>query len=376
MLKKINRRQFFRNSSAFIFGLSSFALMSLLAKKALGQNFNKQKLIYTPDILIPFLSEKIPQLMAQNLIPGLSIALVDRGELLWKEGFGVKNYQTKIPVDSETIFPAASLGKPLFAYMVMKLVEKGVLNLDTPLTEYTAKPYIGDRRIERITPRIVLNHTTGFPNWSGDKPVWIEADPGTKFGYSGEGYLYLQKVIEEITAEAFSSYSRREFFLPFGMNNSSYIWEREYEGNATDGHDRRGNPTPMRRPTEALAAGSLRTTAGDYAKFLIMMMQGADNDDVLLEERSLQQMLTPEIKLNQWLDWGLGWALEWSNNHRYFWHWGDGGIFKSFTLGSKDDQTAIVILTNSQNGLKICEDTVNFTIGGEHPAFNFSMIEY
>lgn len=376
MFNKINRRQFLNNSSAALLGLSTFTLFSLLAKKGNSQTFNNTNLINTPDILIPFLQEKIPQLMSQYLIPGLSIALINNSEIIWSEGFGVKNYQTKTPVNNETIFAAASLGKPLFAYLVMKLVEKGLLNLDLPLTNYTSKPYIFDPRIEQITARIILNHTPGFPNWSGDKPVWIDTTPGTRFSYSSEGYLYLQKVIEEITQEAFSSYSQRELFLPLEMNDSSYIWERKYEGKASDGHDRNGNPFPMRRPTEALAAGSLRTTAGDYGKFLRAMMNGGNNDNILLEETTLQEMLNPQIRLNQWLDWGLGWALELSNNKRYFWHWGDGNIFKSFTMGSREDQTAIVILTNSKNGLKMCEETVNFALGGDHPAFDFSMIEY
>ncbi|MDJ0728666.1 MAG: serine hydrolase domain-containing protein [Crocosphaera sp.] len=368
MPKHFHRRQFFNYSKMAFFGLGTSGLALLT-----NQSFNAQS---SSNNTIANLEKRIPQLLRQYRVPGLSLAIVKQGQLWWSRGFGVKNRKKRTSVDHNTVFAAASLSKPLFAHAVLKLVEQGKLDLDTPLTNYTKKPYIKDPRLKLITARMVLSHSTGFPNWSGNAPVWIEATPGTRFGYSGEGYLYLQRVMEEITQEPLHSYIRRQVLIPMGMANSSYIWEPEYQGVATDGHNRSGTPQGMRRPKTALSAGSLRTTARDYAQFLMTMMAEGTVESPLLTANSLQEMLTPQIKLNSTISWGLGWALEKTPQGDFFWHWGDSSTFTSFTFGSRLLKTGIVILTNSKNGLKICEEIVRLGIGGQHPAFRFQLINY
>ena len=367
MPKPLHRRQFLKYSKNAVLGLSTSGLTLL------NKSLNAQS---SSDNTIANLEKRIPQLLRQYIVPGISLAIVKDGKLFWSRGFGVKNLRKQQPVDNNTVFAAASLSKPLFGHAVLKLVEQGKLDLDKPLTNYTKKPYIKDSRLKLITPRIVLSHTTGFPNWSGNTPVWIEGTPGTRFGYSGEGYLYLQRVVEEITKEPLHSYIRRQFLIPLGMPNSSYIWEKQYQGVATDGHNRRGTPQAMRRPTTALSAGSLRTTAIDYAQFLMAMMSEGNLQTPLLTANSIQEMLRPQIKLSPSLSWGLGWGLEKTANGDFFWHWGDSSTFTSFTFGSRQLKTGIVILTNSKNGLKICEEIVRLAIGGQHPAFRFKLIRY
>ena len=259
---------------------------------------------------------------------------------------------------------------------VLKMAEKGEIDLDAPLTKYTDKPLISDSRIKQVTARRVLSHTTGFPNWSGSKPVWFKNNPGTKFGYSGEGFLYLQNVVEKITGQPLEAYLQENILKPWGMNSSSLIWQPEYANIASYGHNRQGKPKPMSQPKAAVSAGSLRTTAAEYAQFAIAMMKPGTINSHNLTEANLKQMLTPQIKLSYSLDWGLGWGLEKTNIGNLFWHWGDLVTFKSFVVANKDLQTGIVILTNSQNGLKICEKIVSQAIGGKHPAFKYWMIDY
>ena len=104
--------------------------------------------------------------MKDGYVPGLSIAVIRNGKLAWNHGFGVKNAETKEPVTEDIVFEAASLSKPVFAYAVLKLVDSGKLELDTPLVKYLNRPYIeNDDRVNLITARRVLTHTTGFPNW-------------------------------------------------------------------------------------------------------------------------------------------------------------------------------------------------------------------
>ncbi len=148
------------------------------------------------------LEQLIPQLMKDGDVPGLSIALARGGELVWHKGFGVKNTKTNEPVTDGTVFEAASLSKPVFAYAVLKLVDAGKFDLDKPLNQYLPGNYdVGDdSRLGLITARHVLSHTPGFPNWRPrGGALKIHFTPGDRFSYSGEGFVYLSKVIEHVT---------------------------------------------------------------------------------------------------------------------------------------------------------------------------------
>ena len=149
--------------------------------------------------------------MEEHLLPGLSIAIIKDGKLGWRRGFGIKNSASKEPVDNATVFEAGSMGKPVFAYAVMKLCERGVINLDTPLTKYTSERFLeGDPRLELITARHVLSHTSGFQNWRSDKePLKIHFTPGEKYLYSGEGYSYLQSVVTQVTRPSASNFGAK-----------------------------------------------------------------------------------------------------------------------------------------------------------------------
>ena len=153
-------------------------------------------------------------------MPAVSIAIVRDGRLAWQRAFGVKDTATNEPVDVNTSFAACSDTKPVFAYGVLKLCEKGVLNLDTPLTKYTSLRTTADPRIELITARHVLNHTTGFPNWRQGPDLPIEFTPGSKNQYSGEGFSYLQSVVVEITGKSFEDFMHNDILKPLGMTSS------------------------------------------------------------------------------------------------------------------------------------------------------------
>jgi len=163
--------------------------------------------------------------MKEAEIPGLSIALVRDGKTYWAQSFGERDVATKAPVMEDTVFNVGSLSKPVFAYGVLKLVDQGKLGLDVPLTKYLLKPYVeGDDRLQQITARFVLSHRTGFPNWRGNDPLKIYFTPGERFSYSGEGMVYLQKVVEQITGKPLNDYMQEAVFAPLGMTSSSYVW--------------------------------------------------------------------------------------------------------------------------------------------------------
>jgi CubicO group peptidase (beta-lactamase class C family) len=327
------------------------------------------------------LEAEVPRLMNEGTIPGLSMALIQNGNLVWHHGFGVKNSKTQEPVTDNTVFEAASLSKPVFAYAILKLADAGKLDIDAPLNKYLPGNYdVGeDARLGQITARRVMSHTTGFPNWRRPGgPLTIFFTPGERFSYSGEGFVYLAKVVEQITGLAFNDFMKQTVFEPLGMKNSSYVWQSSYNDQATHRHNYVGDPTGRNNSTQANAAASLKTTAEDYGRFMVAILKGEG-----LKKASINQMLTPQIKLSEsgtnnttrapeklspTLSWGLGWGLQTTSDGLSFWHWGDNGDSKAYIVANDKQKLGVVVFANSTNGLSILPEIVEAAIGGEQPA--------
>ncbi len=204
--------------------ITIFALcISISAQKRLSGN--------TPGLSkasIQRLEKDIPKLMKEADLPGFSIALIRDGKLVWTKDFGLRNAETQEPITEKTIFEAASLSKPVFAYAVLKLADEGKIDLDVPLNKYLGNNYeVGaDERLNKITARRVLSHTTGFPNWRNRDATTLPIlfTPGERFSYSGEGFEYLRKVIEHIAKKPLEDFMKKMVFLPLKMNSSTYVW--------------------------------------------------------------------------------------------------------------------------------------------------------
>lgn len=182
-------------------------------------------------------------------------------------------------ITTETVFQAASLSKPLFAYAVRALVESGKLDLDAPLTEYLHERYVvDDPLLSAITARRVLCHMTGWPNWrpSGGRLI-RDRIPGTAFGYSGEGYLYLQAVVEQIVGKLLDVHMQEAVLDPLGMTASSYRWAAADDATAAAAHDRARRPSDPYVGDRPEASSSLHTTPSDFARFLCTMLAAAQN---------------------------------------------------------------------------------------------------
>jgi len=318
--------------------------------------------------LISELEKVIPQLMKKAEVPGLSIAVIIDGKIIWSRGFGIKNTKTGEPVTDDTIFEAASLTKPFFAYVAMKLVGKGKLDLDTPLIQYTPQNYLekeyirhpidleGFRRdwFSRITARMVLSHSSGLPNGGPRKPLPIHFEPGQKYSYSADGYMYLQRIVEHLKGEPLHEIMRKLAIEPLKMKNSSMVWQDIYETQSAVGHDIFSETTgKFRKRKRAHAAASLYTTAYDYARFVVAML-----NDVGLKSETVKEMLTPQIDVKEDVFWGLGFGLEHTDSGDAFWQWGDYGIFRNYIVAYKKQKIGVVYLTNSNNGLSIGPEIV------------------
>jgi CubicO group peptidase (beta-lactamase class C family) len=324
------------------------------------------------------LGRLIPRLMEDGEVPGLSIVLIRDSKVVWQRAFGYANADDRLKLTDRTVFEAASLTKPLFAYAVLKLADAGRLSLDAPL-EVEAPELAADERARGITARMVLKHTTGFQNEVlPGQTLRIHFAPGDRFSYSGAGFLYLQRFVERITGKGLSVLMDELVFRPLGMRSSGYVWRPEYERLEAFGHDPAGIAMPRRKPREATVA-TLHTTPLDYARFLIAVMQGTG-----LRPETARAMLSPQVaidegcftcltggtgRMSESLSWGLGWGLERTARGTAFWHWGDNnGEFHNFAMGYPGGD-GIVVFTNSGNGHSIMPEIVTAALRGTHPAF-------
>lgn len=324
------------------------------------------------------LDQRVPELMAAAHVPGMSLVVIQDGEIAWHGNFGVADAATGARVNDDTVFEAASLSKPVFAYAVLKLAARGVIDLDAPLEKYLRYPDVDDPRASTITARMVLGHTTGFPNWRSGKTVPVHFTPGERFSYSGEGYVYLQKVVEAITGKPADAVVRAEVFGPLGMTSSSYVWTPAYDATSAMGHAFDGAAVPKGKPSTANAAASLHATALDYARFVVAVMNGTGlaappagqmlSSQVPLDETCTQCLEARPPRPSPALSWGLGWGLEKTASGEAFWHWGDNGVFRCFVMASRASRSGMVMFTNSVHGLALLDDVLELTVGGSHPA--------
>lgn len=349
-------------------------------------------------ILSAALVRSLPLLLEVSGVPGVGIAVGRAGKVAWSGYSGVRNAVTRKPIDAGTLFEAASMTKPVFAYVVMKLVDEQKLELDAPLVRYVRPAYLGqDPRLERITVRDVLRHTTGLPNWA-DGPLVTVSAPGSGYSYSGEGFVWLQLAVEKVTGRGVGEVMERKLFAPAGMTQSTMGWSRAVAAAAAYGHDSADGSAPklpeqptrelgnallpiaerrrkpiahwtyedlLRGMAEALpdtkavphellvnTAGGLMTTPADYVRFMGLMMDGAPRQSWQISERSRQAMLSRQLNVAGPAFYrGLGWQREDHGDARLFEHSGSNyGIFHSLAVGDARSGNAIAIFTNGANG--------------------------
>lgn len=333
------------------------------------------------------LERLIPGLMREAGLPGLAMTVVREGKVAWQRGFGVKDRSANEPVDPATIFEAASVSKTVFAYAVLKLCEAGVIDLDTPLTRYTPERFLtGDPRLDLITARHVLAHTSGFQDWrSRADPLKIHFTPGEKFLYSGEGYFYLQSVVThlrgrvdrercaryeaglEVCATDIDDYLKRTLLAPFRMDSSGYVLDDRWAPQAARPHDAQGRPLAQKQGNAISAAryassGGLHTTVTDYARFLLEVVDPQPAQAHRLNKASLAEMLRPQIKLagDQKIDgatsWALGWAIQERDTGNLIIHSGGQSGFRSLAMASVERKSGFIILTNGDSGGQVLND--------------------
>jgi len=285
------------------------------------------------------------------------------------------------------VMVAASLTKSAFATVVMKLVERGTLDLDKPIEEYLGKPLgdferyadlKGDPRTKKLTLRILLDHTAGFANFrwlEDDRKLHIHSDPGTHYGYSGEGINIAQFVVEKVTGKSAAALMQEELYGPLKMERSSMVWEPGFESDFANGYDEYGRslgPERMKRP---IAAGSMLTTPRDYAALIAALMQGR-----ILKSATADKMLSPQIRIHSIrqfpsfiaettaaydpieLSYGIGWGVYKSPYGPAFFKEGHDEGWRNLALCFRNGD-GLLVMTNSSNGEGIFQPLVEALLG-------------
>ncbi len=306
------------------------------------------------------------QLIEKAAIPGLQLVYFDKDSIN-HYAVGVLSTKTKIPVEKTTIFQAASLSKPITAYIALKLVDAGILHLDKPLLDYCEYTRLaGVIHADKITARHVLSHTSGLPNWGGS-PLKLYFIPGTAWRYSGEGYSFLSYVIEHLTKKPFHQLAEELVFGPLQMYASGFTWLPSFKKRLSDGHNELGEAFISWRPKKSNAAASLFTTASDYTRFMQALIYGnglsETSRNLLLSIQSPARGNTTDKHSEAFIKWGLGIGLQQDTKKKAFWHWGDNGVFRAFMMAYPSREIGLVYLTNSENGLSIVNDILNLFFG-------------
>ncbi len=330
----------------------------------------------------------VTSLMRAAKIPGLCVAVFNRGKTIYIHAFGLRDVQESKAMTVDTVMYGASFTKSAFAYMFMQLVEENVFDLDKPVSRYLPKPLpeydkyrdlAADPRYMKITSRIILDHTTGFPNYralNNDGKLDIKFDPGTQYSYSGEGMNLLGFVVEQVTGKPVTELMKVRVFDRFHMNRTSMTWQPEFESNYAIGYDERQRPLGHQKRKSARAAGSMDTTISDFAKFIegVFARRG-------LSRTSWDTMLSPQVRIyskHQFptpsketthqndgiqLSYGLGWGLFQSPYGRAYFKEGHDDGWENHFVCFDHNQTGVVLMSNSSNGDSIFKDLLAFLIG-------------
>jgi len=305
-------------------------------------------------------------------IPGVSLALIKDGKLVYYKTYGVKNTFTKEPVDSNTLFEAASVTKPVFSFAVQRLAERGVIDLDKPLYLYLPYPDIAyDDRYKLMTARHVLTHRTGFPNWrymNPDGKLDLKFTPGTGYGYSGEGFEYLKMVVQQITGKKVEQILQEEVIQPIGLWHTFFSRNDSLRRMVANGHFD-GLPNYDELPESPGMAYSMHTEAKIFTRFMLYLLEqkglSAKTYDEMFSKHSDYNIGPNDEKPKFPVYMGESLEIRETPLGKSFGHGGNNGDFKCTFRVYKDLKMGYVLFTNSNTSDQLLQHIGEFLVEGK-----------
>ena len=305
-------------------------------------------------------------------IPGVSLALIKDGKLVYHKTYGFANAVTKEKVDSTTLFEAASVTKPVFSFAVQRLAERGVIDLDKPLYLYLPYPDIAyDERYKLITARHVLTHRTGFPNWrwmNADQKLNLLFSPGTDYNYSGEGFEYLKMVVEKITGKKVEQVLQEEVIEPIGLYHTFFSKNDSLQRVVSNGHFDQ-LPSNKDLPESPGMAYSMHTEARIFTRFMLYMLEQKGLDaktyDTMYSKQSEYKYDSGDVKPRYPVYMGISLEIRETPYGKSFGHGGNNGDFTCHFEVYKDIKAGYVIFTNSNTSYPLLKLMREFLVEGK-----------
>ena len=320
-----------------------------------------------------YLNERISVLMKDYNIPGVNIALIQKGEIAWVKSYGYANLEKKRKMTNDTYCRVESISKSVTAWGIMNLVEQERIELDKPVKLYLKNWEFPDSKYsaENVTVRQLLSHSAGMPlgtigqrySPKEDLPSLkkvlsqngvLQQKPGLSFSYSNTGFNLLELLIEEVTGRDFAEYMTKEVLTPLGMNHSSFTWNENFNPVVPHGYDLKGRSIPVYVYPDK-ASGGLFATIEDIAKFVAAGMPDYSNKNLkVLNDKSIKKLYKPIMEISGlyslvYDSYGLGHFIErLPNGNKAVSHGGQGSGWMTQFYSVPETGDGIVILTNSQ----------------------------
>jgi len=334
-------------------------------------------LIDSRKINVSSLNKQVEQILRAVGIPGASLAIIDNNKIVFSKAYGTRRVGGKKKVNENTVFEGASLSKSFLVYVVMKLAEERLLDLDKPLWEYKENAAIQhDSRSRLITARMVLSHSSGLENWQSENDpdkLEILSPPGEKFIYSGEGYNYLAEIVSVVTGDPYEKYVAKYVIESFGLNRTyltykSLPWspfKLSWPQNYAIGHNWHGKPYDKWKNAEPVPSSANSFTAADYAALFLGIFNGRN-----LSKSTTMDLLRPIVRIgDSRVFYGPGFELLFNETDSIVSHGGINPGFKSIVLYSLVTRKGLVLMTNSDRGDLVISELCRMTIGLDVDAF-------
>jgi CubicO group peptidase (beta-lactamase class C family) len=315
----------------------------------------------------------VAEWLKESDVPSVAVAYIQDRKVAWTAVYGEQS--PGVAATEKTLYNIASLTKPITAETILRLASAGKLSLDESMSQIWVDPDIRDDPYSKLlTPRLCLSHQTGFANWRRmtGGVLKIRWKPGTQTGYSGEGYNYVGAFAERKLARPFDALAQEMVLDPIGMKETSYTAKDWYSGRLAAPHGPKAEKAFEPVATKWNAADLLRTTIGDYAKFVVSVMRDEGLTTAIAAERATmtRDTVKPEDlekacreageagQCTVTAGMGLGWEIEVVNRVKILNHDGSDWGVKTSAMFVPSQGIGVVVFTNGENGTLVIRKVV------------------
>jgi CubicO group peptidase (beta-lactamase class C family) len=371
----------------------TFLAQTVSPDRTVSRNLVQERINRVENGLLPAFLIKGDPMSTMNLadrmkhynVKGVSLAVINNGKIEWAKGYGVRDTDANLPVTVDTVFQAGSISKPVAAMAALKMVQDGKLSLDEDVNLKLVSWKMPENEFtkdQKVTLRGLLSHNAGTSIWgfggypadtkslpgilqildgsapANTKPVRVVERPGTKWSYSGGGFIVMQLLMTDVSKKSFPELMDETVLKKLEMNHSTYrqLLPPDLSEQAAIGYGPRGERPPFKwfiHPE--MAAAGLWTTPSDLARFLIALQQAyVGKSKSVLKREMVKQMLTKQIG-----GWGLGITLSGDGDKAFrFAHGGANTGFRNRMVAYAATGQGAIVMTNAEQGDALCGEII------------------